>query len=156
MCFLDYIFNINTTVSLYLYRIVIDEHTRNKPRINHPNQNPLPLSVALYYLITIWSDSALAEHTIAAWVMSQLNQHPILDQSTLSSSGGWEPQDQINIIPIELSNEDLMRIWDAVNPGYRLSIPYMARVVRVDPDSPTENKPVIATRFGYGEVEHEY
>jgi len=144
--------DIPTTLSVYLYRIVIDEHTRNMPRINRPNETPLPLSVSLYFLITVWSDSALTEQTIAAWAMSQLNQHPILDQSTLSTAGGWEPQDQINIVPIELSNEDLMRIWDALTPSYRLSLPYVARVVRIDPDEVEEHEPVVASQFQYGDL----
>ncbi|MET1254247.1 DUF4255 domain-containing protein [Aliikangiella maris] len=152
---LDAIDEIPTTLSVYLYRIAIDEHTRNKPRLNRPNEVPLPLSVSLYYLITIWSDSALTEQTIAAWAMSKLNQFPILDQSTLSSSGGWEPQDQIHLVPIDLTNEDMMRIWDAVTPGYRLSIPYVARVVRINPDEGQESSPVVASQFRYGVIEDE-
>lgn len=138
-----------TTLSLYLYRIVIDEHTRNQPVLNRPNASPLPLSVSLYYLMTVWSDSALIEQTIATWAMSQLNQHPIFDQSNLSSTGSWEHQDQINVVPVDLSNEDLMRIWDAVTPGYRLSLPYVARVVRIDPDQIVEHPPVVVSQFAY-------
>ena len=55
----------------------------------------------------------------------------------------------IQIIPAELSNEDLMRIWDALTPSYRLSISYIARSVRIEPDVLQENKPVVATRYDY-------
>ena len=145
----------NTTVTLYLYRVGIEEHTRNMPHNQRPQATPFPLSLCLYYLLIIWTDNALAEHTITAWVMSQLHQHPILDQSTLSSTGGWDQDDQIHIVPIEMSNEDLMRLWDAMTPTYRLSLPYLARVVRIDPDQVKEGRPVVATRYSYGELKGE-
>ncbi len=44
----------------------------------------------------------------------------------------------------------MMRIWDALDPAYRLSVPYVARVVRLDPDAFVDASPVVAARFGYG------
>ena len=35
-------------------------------------------------------------------------------------------------------------------PSYRLSVPYIARLVRLDPDKIFDANPVVATRFGYG------
>lgn len=144
--------DLGTAVTLYLYRLDIDNHTRNTPQPQRPRAMPMPLSLCLHYLFIIWADTPLAEHTIAAWVMSQMHQHPVLDQSTLSKTGGWRPDDQVFIIALEMSNEDLMRLWDAINPTYRLSLPYLARVVRIDPDSAEEGRPVVATRYDYGEV----
>jgi hypothetical protein len=40
-----------------------------------------------------------------------------------------------------------MRIWDALEPDYRLSLSYIARVVRIDPDETIEGREVVATRF---------
>ena len=70
-----------TTVTLYLYRVVVDENVRNVPDRRKPGATPYPLSLCLYYLVSVWAEDALAEHTITAWVMSQLHQHPILDKS---------------------------------------------------------------------------
>lgn len=138
-----------TSVTLYLYRVVVDENVRNVPGRRKPGATPYPLSLCLYYLISIWAEDALAEHTITAWVMSQLHQHPILDKSNLSSAGEWDDNDQLQIIPIDLSNEDMMRLWDALTPTYRLSLPYVVRVVRIDPDSEITGLPVVATRYSY-------
>jgi hypothetical protein len=138
-----------TAVTLYLYRVTMDEHLRN-----YPMHNPArPLSLNLHYLIAVWADSALAEHTIMAWVMSELNQHAILDRATLSSEAGWLPDDQVHLVPSELSTEDLMSIWDTLAPNYRLSVSYIARVVRIDPTPLPEGKPVVATRYTYGKRE---
>jgi len=143
--------NIGTAVTLYLYRVTIDEHLRNLPAHHRPQNPAHPLSLNLHYLLAIWADSALAEHTIMAWVMSELNQHPILDSATLSPEAQWRPDDQVHIVPVELSTEDLMRIWDALLPNYRLSVSYIARVVRIDPVFKPESEPVVATRYKYDE-----
>jgi len=137
-----------TTLSLYLYRVMVNEHAR---RQSAGNSSDAPLAVDLHFLITIWSESAAAEQTICAWVMSQLHQHPIMDISSLTEEGGWRNDDVVQIIPAELSNEDLMRIWDALAPDYRLSLSYIARVIRIDSAGATEGLPVVAKRFQYQE-----
>jgi hypothetical protein len=145
--------DMGTAVTLYLYRLDIDKHARNNPHPDHLKGNVKPLSLCLYYIFIIWADTPLVENTLAAWIMSQMHQHPVLDQSMLSSSGGWQPDDQVYIVPVEMSNEDLMRMWEAMTPSYRLSLPYIARVVRIDPDSFEDSLPVVATRYGSGELE---
>ncbi len=139
----------NTTVSLYLYRIIMNEHVRNTITSRSLRDESVPLSVDLHFLLSVWANSAEAEHTICAWAMSQLHQHPIMDISSLSEEGGWSADDVVHIIPAELTNEDLMRIWDAVAPYYRLSVSYIARVVRIDGDESPGGRPVVATRQGY-------
>lgn len=136
-----------TTASLFLYRVIMNEHLRNAGRGIDPARRSIPLSVDLHYLLTVWTDNALEEHTILAWAMLQLHQHPVLDASSLSPEAGWSSGDVIQLIPAELSTEDVMRIWDALDPPYRLSVSYIARVVRIDPDSTPDSRPVVASRF---------
>ena len=140
-----------TALSLYLYRVTMNEHVRSRPLPRRARDSEAPLSVDLHFIITVWSESAAAEQTICAWAMQQLHHHPIMDVSSLSEEGGWRNEDIIQIIPAELSNEDLMRIWDALAPDYRLSISYIARVVRIDPDGDEGGLPVVATRYQYEE-----
>ena len=143
--------DLGIAVTLYLYRLDIDKHARNNPHPDHLKGTAKPLSLCLYYIFIIWADTPLVENTLAAWIMSEMNQHPVLDRSILSNSGGWQPDDQVYIVPVEMSNEDLMRMWEAMTPSYRLSLPYIARVVRIDPDSFGDSLPVVATRYGFGE-----
>ncbi len=140
--------DLNTTVSLYLFRITMNEHLRNKVP---PSRAQPPLMLDLHYLLTVWTDSPLAEHSIVAWVMRELHQQPVMDISSLSLDADWGKDDVVQIIPAELSNEDMMRIWDALAPHYRLSLSYIARVVRIDPDEPKTGLPVVATRHQYEE-----
>jgi hypothetical protein len=140
-------------VSLLLYRVTANEHLRTARRGNEPLDVSIPLSLDLHYLLSVWTDNAAAEATVLTWAMQQIHQRPVLDVSSLSPEAGWTPGDTIHIVPAELSNEDLMRIWDAVDPAYRLSVSYIARVVRVDGPVVPAPKPVVATRFSFSNQE---
>ena len=140
---------IDGALTLYLYRVTVNEHTRNTRRVTDTSRETLPLSVDLHYLLTVWARSAFAEHTILAWAMRQLHQHPVLDRSSLSPEAGWGPGESVQVIPAELSTEDVMRIWDALEPAYRLSASYIARVVRIDADEVPVGRPTVATRFAF-------
>jgi hypothetical protein len=100
-------------------------------------------------LLTIWADSAAAEQTILGWVIRELYTHEALSQSDLTPAAGWGPDDIIQVIPGEISNEDMMRIWDALEPKYHLSLSYVARVVRIDADTQLDGLPVVARRLGF-------
>jgi hypothetical protein len=135
------------SLTLYLYRVTMNEHLRNVSRINAPSD--VPLALDLHYLLTVWASSASEEHTILAWAMRELHLHETLSISDLSPEAGWKDGDVVQVIPAELSNEDLMRIWDSLNLRYRLSVSYIARVVRLDPDVSATGKPVVARRFSF-------
>lgn len=145
--------DIGTTLSLYLYRVTMNEHLRNMRRIQDTSRQDIPLAVDLHYLLTVWADSALAEHTILAWAMREIYTNPILNASSLSGEASWGSEDNIQLIPAELSNEDIMRIWDALEPAYRLSVSYIARVVLIDADTSPAGLPVVATDFAWSERE---
>src|SRR5262249_32608959 len=138
---------LDAALTLYLYRVTVNEHTRNVRRVTGPLAENVPLAVDLHYLLTIWSRSAFTEQVVIAWAMRQLHQHPVLDASSLTPEAEWGPGDFVQVIPAELSTEDVMRIWDALDPGYRLSVSYVARVVRIDTDPLPADRPVVATRF---------
>lgn len=141
---------LETSVTLFLYRVTQNEHLRNSPRRNELGGEQFPLSVDLHYLVTVWADTPLAELAIFAWTMQQLHQRPLLDLSSLSPEAGWGNADYVHVIPAELSTEDLMRIWDALEPPYRLSASYVARVVRIDADQTPDTRRVAATRLAVG------
>jgi hypothetical protein len=136
-------------LTLYLYRITLNEHVRNVRRPNGASGQAIPLAVDLHYLLTAWADSAQEEHTTLAWAMREFYMHPMLDVAALNAEANWDPADAIQIVPSELNLEDMMRIWDALEPPYHLSVSYIARLVRVDPDRTPDHQPVVATRFEY-------
>jgi hypothetical protein len=136
-------------LTLYLYRVTMNEHLRNQPPLSNPLGVPPPLALDLHYLLTVWADNAKDEHRLLTWAMHQLHTHQTLSASNLTEDGGWSPGDMIQLIPSELSNEDLMRIWDALQRPYSLSASYIARVVRIDVAPGETGKPVVARRLSF-------
>jgi hypothetical protein len=141
----------HNSLTLFLYRITQDEHLRNRRRLNDASDAATPLSIDLHYLLTVWSDNALAEHTVISWAMRELQMHPVLDSSSLSPEAEWDPSDVIQLIPAEITSDEMMRIWDLLQPKYRLSLSYIARVVRIDTDREPGGRPVLASRLTIGE-----
>jgi len=132
------------TVSLFLHRVSIDNHLRNTR-----DRSALgPLGLDLHLLLTIWADDADDEHILLAWAMRELHQHAFLDRSSLSDAD-WAVDEQINIVPAELLPEEMTRIWEVAHRGYRLSYPFIARVIRIAADRTPDGAPVVATRFSY-------
>ena len=138
------------SLTLFLFRITQDEHLRNRRRVNDPSDAEAPLSIDLHYLLTVWADNALAEHTVLSWAMRELQMNPVLDSSSLSPEAEWDPSDVIQLIPAEITSEEMMRIWDLLQPKYRLSVSYIARVIRIDVDAAPGGRAVLASRFALG------
>lgn len=141
-----------TRITLFLYRVTVNEHARQQRRSGVGTESRAPLNVDLHYLMMAWAGTALEEQVALAWAMRQMHEAPVLDASSLSPDGGWGRDEVVQIIPAELTTEDLMRIWDALDPPYRLSVSYVARVVRLDPDAADDTTfaPVVAQRMAYG------
>ena len=144
--------HLDKTVSIFLHRITTAEHYRNVTRLqDNPFDQPV-LYLDLHYLLSYWdasAEGAEAEQKILVWTMQQLQSNPILDLSILSlstSAPGWDKTDSVQFVPADLSLQDILDIWDALGPKYRLSVGYIARVVRVD-RAVTPGLPVVATRF---------
>lgn len=140
-----------TRITLYLYRITVNEHSRQAQTLAGGAARPTALGLDLHFLMSAWAGNARDEQTTLAWAMRQLHMFPILDASSLSPEAGWGANEVIQIIPAELPTEDVMRIWDALDPAYRLSMSYIARLVRLDPDAQEHARPVVARRLVYGE-----
>lgn len=141
--------NSGTSVRIFLYHVSVDPHLRNSGRLMAPDMVSPPLSVALHYLFTFWSTSAENEHLVLGWTMLHLQGTPLLDTTVLSIDAGWTAEDIVQLVPEELSTPEIMRIWDTLAPKYRLSLGYVARVVRIEPDEIPEQQAVVATRFNY-------
>jgi len=51
----------------------------------------------------------------------------------------------VQVLPEEMSTEDLMRLWDSLPDDYRLSAPYLIKTVRLAPDLEREEGPAVKT-----------
>lgn len=140
-------------LSIYLHRITVNEHYRNATKPQEPHGKKPVIGVDLHYLLTYWGRSAEDEQLVMAWTMRQLQMNPILDRSLLSNSAAWAADESIQLTASNLSIEDIMRVWDAMAPKYRLSIAYTARTVRLESDLEADAGPVVTTRMIYEDKE---
>ena len=139
-------------ITLFLYRLAVNEHSRQSAHLRSPDGRVAPLGLDLHYLMSSWGMTPQDEQVALTWALRQLHEFPVLDASSLTPDAGWASDEVIQIVPSELATEDVMRIWDALTPSYRLSVSYVARLVRIDPDSDdAQFRPVVAARFAYGE-----
>ena len=97
------------------------------------SQDGLPhLPLDLQFLITPWAENAEDELRILGKAMQCLESHPLLSGVFLDASAGWTPGESVQLSLGEVSTEDVMRTFDSLPLDYRLSVPYVARIVRID------------------------
>jgi hypothetical protein len=63
--------------------------------------------------------------------MQCLETHPILTGPLLDPTGPWAPGDAIQICLAEITTEEVMRTFDSLPVDFKLSVPYVARVIRL-------------------------
>ena len=101
------------------------------------------LALDLHYLLTPWAENAEHQHMILGRAMQVLELTPVFSGPLLYSPAlppspeyAGEPQpsaiDSVQLVLEEISTEALMRTFDSLPSDYRLSVPYVARVVRID------------------------
>lgn len=154
--------SITLGISLWLYRITANEHARGTVPIAGPSGAAAPLALDLHFLLTVWANDPQVEQSMLAWSMTALHQKPRLDMSMLSDRwyanpsdhpAGWRPDDVLVVVQETMSTEDLMRIWDATGTDYRVSVPYVVRVVRIDAETGIEPTWTTSIRNVHGVVD---
>jgi hypothetical protein len=112
------------------------------------------LALDLHYLLTPWAENAEYQHFIIGRAMQALEQTPVLSGALLyepvlpaTPEYEGEPEaaatDSVQLILEEISTEALMRTFDSLPSDYRLSVPYVARVVRIDTAQALASPPVV-------------
>jgi hypothetical protein len=140
-------------VSLSLYRIYPNSTNRIPAgRVNSDGsrqKSRLPLD--LHILLTAWGSTSL-QYTVAGWMMRTLEDTPILTANLLNSAGTevFRQDEEVEINIVELTNDDLFRIWEKLTElPYQISVPYVARNVRIDSGLLVSSGPVVTERtFG--------
>jgi hypothetical protein len=124
-------------VSCFLYRIYTNGTYRvpaGRIGVDGRRQRT-QLPVDLHFLLTAWAKDASLQHTIAGWMMRILEDTPSLPAGLLNHRYGevFRPNETVEVALTELSTEELFRIWEViVNNAYQISVPYVARVVRIE------------------------
>ena len=129
----DFAEPMRTGISVFVYQVGIDTVQRTLPPGGPDQRRPLPVTVSL--LLTAWAASAETEHTLLGWAMRALADHPTISSGFLNAAfpDVFRPDETVDVVAGQLSNDEVFQLWQAL-PGGRLqlSVPYLARVVRID------------------------
>jgi hypothetical protein len=124
-------------VSVFLYRIYPNGTYRTPPGRLGPDgrrQRPM-LPIDMHLLLTAWAKDASLQHAIAGWMMRTLEDTPSLPPGLLNHRypGTFQPDETVELCLTELTTEELFRIWEViVSNAYQISVPYVARNVRIE------------------------
>jgi len=121
-------------VALFLYRVEVDETRRHVdlPRLAATAPRRVALGLELHYLLTVWGGvDPAGEQIMLARCMDILDRHAVITGNLLDPGYPWEPEDALRVSLSHLSTEDMLRLWDSLEPPYQISIPYVVRTIRL-------------------------
>jgi len=121
-----------TGVPLFFYRVDVNASTRAAWSSVGARDGRAHLPLDLRFLLTAWAGNAEHELQILGRAMQCLETTPILSGPLLTAYGGWLPNEALQIQVGEITTEEVMRTFDSLPTDYRLSVPYLARVLRLD------------------------
>ncbi len=129
-------------LSIFLYRVDFNKTMRAAWSAVGSQDGFGHLAVDLHLLLTAWGDNAEFEFRIIGKAMQCIETTPMLSGPMLDPSGNWAPNETVQLVLEDISTEAVMRTFDSLPTDYRLSIPYIARIVRIDSRVPTPERPV--------------
>lgn len=138
---------VRPALSIYLYRVDFNKTMRAAWSAVGSIDGKGHLPLDLHFLLTAWATNAEHEHLVLGRTLQVLETNPILSGALLHPAG-WAPNDGVQLVLEEISTEALMRTFDSLPVDYKLSIPYIARVVRVDSKAARPSPPVLTQVSG--------
>lgn len=135
-------------LSIFLYRVDFNKTMRAGWSAVGHNDGKSHLPVDLHFLLTPWADNAESELLILGRAMQSLETIPIMSGPLLHPSGGFAPNESIQFILEEIGTEAVMRTFDSLPTDYKLSVPYIARVLRIDSKTAAPSPPVLTVATG--------
>jgi hypothetical protein len=135
-------------LSIFAYRVDFNKTTRaGWSGVGHlDGRAHLPLD--LHFLLTPWANDADSELRIVGRAMQALDATPILSGPLLLPLGGFGPGESVQLVLEDVSTEAVMRTFDSLPTDYKLSVPYIARVVLLDARAATPSPPVLSVVSG--------
>jgi hypothetical protein len=121
-----------TGLTVFVYRIDFNKAMRAAWSAVGQADGRAHLPLDLHFLITPWAGNAQHELQILGRAIECLEATPILSGPLLDPAGGWAPEEAIQVVLEEVGTEAIMRTFDSLPIDYKLSVAYIARVVRID------------------------
>ena len=132
-------------LTLFLYRIDFNKTMRAAWSAVGHSDGDSHLPVDLHFLLIAWAENADHEYRILGRAMQCLENVPILSGPILDPLTDWSEGDAVQICLEDLSTEDVMRTFDSLPVDYKLSMPYVARIIVIDGHEAHPDLPITKT-----------
>ena len=132
-------------LTLFLYRIDVNKTMRATWSAVGHGDGDSHLPVDLHFLLIAWAENADHEYRILGRAMQCLENVPILSGPLLDPLTDWSEGDAVQICLEDLSTEDVMRTFDSLPVDYKLSVPYVARIIVIDGREAHPDLPITKT-----------
>ncbi|GMU61159.1 MAG: hypothetical protein AMXMBFR34_29220 [Myxococcaceae bacterium] len=120
-------------LTIFPYRLEVNRATRAAWAGASAVDGRAHLPLDLHFLITPWATDAEHELRILGKAIECLDTTPILAGPLLKTAdAAWAPNEGVQVMMDEVATDTVMRTFDVLPTDYKLSVPYIARVVRVD------------------------
>ncbi|HEX3908000.1 MAG TPA: DUF4255 domain-containing protein [Mycobacteriales bacterium] len=121
-----------TGISVFVYQVTVDKVQRTLPPAAPNHRRPLPIVVSL--LLTPWASDVSTEHDLLGWAMRAIDDSPVLSSAFLNAAvpAVFGTGETVELVPGELSNDEIFQLWQVLPNSLQLSVSYLARVVRIE------------------------
>ncbi len=135
-------------LSIFLYRVEPNKVMRAAWSAIGSLDGRAHLPLDLHYLLTAWADNAEHEHQVLGKAMECLESLPILSGPILYPSADWAPNEAVQLVAEDVGTDSILRTFDSLQADFRLSVAYLARVVRLDGSAARPSPPVTTVVTG--------
>lgn len=125
-------------LSIFLYKVDVNKAMRAAWSGVSSVDGQSHVALDLHYLMTPWAADAVFEQLIVGRALQCLEDTPILSGPLLYATpaagidAAWAPNEGIQVIHEDLPVDTVLRTFDSLPVDYKLSVPFLARVVRLD------------------------
>jgi len=135
-------------LSVFLYRVDSNKVMRAAWSAVGSLDGVPHFAVGLHFLLTPWADNAEFEQRILGKAMQCLETTPQLSGPLLHPSADWAANETVQVVSEDIPPEAMLRAFDSLPTDYRLSVAYVARVVRIDGREATPTPPATTVVAG--------
>lgn len=129
-------------VSVYCYKVSVDRETRPGWSAVASADGIPRLPLKMHLLLAAWAGNAEEELRWLGLAAQILESESVLAGPMLDAQGAWRPDEVVTVVPDELALDTVSEAFQALSTDYRLSLPYIARVVILEGRRETVAGPV--------------
>lgn len=119
-------------ISVYCYRVSVDRETRAGWSTVGSIDGVPRLPLRMHLLIAAWASNVEDELRFLGLAAQTLESESILTGPLLEPSGDWRDGDAVQVVTDDLALDSMSEAFQALSTDYRLSLPYVARVICIE------------------------